>query len=311
VIADQMLPGMVGTDFLQKAARLQPRAERILVTASGRVADAQDAVNLAKVRRFLGKPFHPDELRRVVGEAVHEGALVAIREQLVQELEARNGVLSEAVAMLEARDRALERDLAQRTSAFEDLAQKLEMLSVRDGLTGVFNHRYFQEALAAELERARARRRPVALVMFDIDRFHEFNRMHGYAEGDALLRRVVTALALPLGGSEPEIAARYAADTFAVILRGADLARAQKYAERVVLGVAHPPGSGAAKFSSATIRAGIAIHPAHGDGSEALIASARRALEEAKRHFGGNRAVVTAADTPSAVTSPLLPSAAR
>src|SRR5512140_2713837 len=116
VIADQMLPGMVGTDFLQKAARLQPRAERILVTASGRVADAQDAVNLAKVRRFLGKPFHPDELRRVVGEAVHEGALVAIREQLVQELEARNGVLSEAVAMLEARDRALERDLAQRTS---------------------------------------------------------------------------------------------------------------------------------------------------------------------------------------------------
>lgn len=292
VVADQMLPGMVGVELLQRASQLQPHAARVLVTASGRVSDAQDAINVAKVRRFLSKPFRPDELRRVVGEAVHEAALVSIRDQLVQELKSRNGVLAEALSMLEARDKVLQRDLEQRTAAFTQIAEKLETLAVRDGLTGTFNHRYFQEALAAEVQNARRRRRGLAVVMVDVDCFGHFNREHGYSEGDVLLQRVAEALVSPSKEGEMEIACRYGADVFAVILPGADLPRAQRYAERVVKEIGG--GRDPASPRNATVRAGVALFPSHGATAAELIDAAGKAVETAKTEYGGNRAAVAA-----------------
>lgn len=296
IVADQMLPGMLGTDFLQRAATMQPHAARVLVTASGRVTDAQDAINLAKVRRFLQKPFRPDELRKVVGESVHEAAMIQIRDQLVAELKQRNGVLSEALGLLEEKDRLLRRNLEQRTSALEDIAQRLESLAVRDGLTGTFNHRYFQEALSAELENARRRRRSFALVMVDVDGFRSFNLTHGYAEGDVLLRRVSEALISPPRAGVEEIVARFGGDVFAVILPGADAELARRYTERVVKEVARAPGSERVTSNrTATVSAGVALFPDSAVTEEAMVDTALALVERAKRELGGSAFLIAPA----------------
>ena len=280
VVADHMLPGMTGLDLLQKTMVLQPHAARLLVTASGRISDAQDAINLGKVKRFLSKPFHPQDLRRAVGEAVHEVALASIREQLVKELKDRNGYLSEALRLVESRGKVMERVLEHRTQELHDLVSTLEGLAVRDGLTGTYHHRYFQEALAAELERARRNRKTTALVMVDVNGFRAFNREHGYSAGDALLRRVVEVLPSPdRDASGEEIAARFAADTFAVILGGADADAARRYCDRVEREVSKAAGSAPpAPWSGATVRTGFAVFPADAGTAEQLVEAARRAL---------------------------------
>lgn len=289
IVADQMLPGMLGTDFLRRAATLQPHAARVLVTASGRITDAQDAINLAKVKRFLQKPFRPDELRRVIGESIHEAAMQQIRDQLVAELKQRNGVLSEALGLLEEKDRLLRRSLDQRSAAVEELGQRLESLAVRDGLTGTFNHRYFQEALTAELENARRRRRTFAVVLADLDGFRSYNLTHGYAEGDVLLRRVAEALASPPRAPLGELVARLSEDVFAVILPNADAGTARQYGERIVREVARPAGSDQGVGArGATLSAGIALFPETASTEDGLLDAARGLVERAKRELGGN-----------------------
>lgn len=293
VVADQMLPGMLGTDFLQRAAQMQPHAARILVTASGRITDAQDAINLAKVKRFLQKPFRPDELRRVVGESVHEAAMTQIRDQLVAELKQRNGVLADALSLLEEKGRHLQRNLDQRNAAVEEVAHKLESLAIRDGLTGTFNHRYLQEALVAELDNARRRRRSFALVLVDVDGFRSYNLTHGYAEGDVLLRRIAEAMASPPKSGDNELVARFGGDIFAAILSGADVQRAQRYADRVLREIARVPGSQHnPSLKSATASAGVAMFPGAGERAETLIDAATQAVERAKRDHGGNCSVL-------------------
>ncbi len=282
VVADHMLPGMTGLDLLQKAMTLQPHAARLLVTASGRISDAQNAINLGKVKRFLSKPFHPADLRRAVGEAVHEVALASIRDQLVKELKERNGFLSETLRLVESRGKVMERDLEQRGREIQDLVSKLEGLAIRDGLTGTYNHRYFQEALAEELQAARRHRQNVALVMVDVNGFRAFTRDRGYSAGDAVLRRVAEALPLPPREgetSDQEIAARFAADTFAVVLPRSDAEAARGYCERVQHELSKGAGSGpATPWAGATVRTGFAVFPADGGAPEQLVEAALRAV---------------------------------
>ncbi len=267
VVSDHMLPTMTGVDLLREAATLQPDAARVLVTASTRMDTAQEAVNVAKVKRFLTKPFRTAELIATVGEAIHEVALTQIKTQLVQELKDRNSVLSRAVNALEARD--------------ADLSHKLEQLVLRDPVTGLFTHRYFMEALSAERARSQRTRGSFSLVLFGVDAFRTFNREYGYAEGDHLLRRVARLL-VPL-----ETAARYGGDRFAVLLAGVGREGARATAEQVraqAETLAQSPDSP----GHFTLSAGVVTFPDQGEDEEELVDAAERALIEAKR-AGGNR----------------------
>jgi diguanylate cyclase (GGDEF)-like protein len=261
VVSDHMLPAMTGVDLLRQVAALQPDAARVLVTASSRMDTAQDAVNVAKVKRFLTKPFRTAELIATVGEAIHEAALIQIKAQLVQELKQRNTDLSKAVSSLEARD--------------EGLSRRLEQLALRDTVTGLFTHRFLQETLAAERARAQRTRASFSLVMLDVNDFRGFNREYGFAEGDLLLRRVAGLL------SAWELSARYGADRFAVILPGADAAGAEQVAGsiRAAAGVLARDPQSPGPF---TLRVAVATWPVDGDDEEAMIAAVQRALAAAR-----------------------------
>ena len=91
---------------------------------------------------------------------------------------------------------------------------KLQGLAATDALTGLTNHRGFQEILAAELERARRADRPVALVTLDLDNFKEVNDTHGHPYGDEVLRAVGESLASVV--RDTDTAARVGGEEFAL-----------------------------------------------------------------------------------------------
>jgi diguanylate cyclase (GGDEF)-like protein len=169
-----------------------------------------------------------------------------------------------------------------------ELHQVVQRQAVTDELTGLFNHRRFQEVIAAEVERARRFDQPVGLVMLDIDRFKSFNDTYGHQQGDVVLREV--ARVLRANSREIDEPARYGGEELAVALPQTDLEGAYNLAERVrtaieALRIPRLDGQG---VLSVTASLGAAAIPETADDKDTLIASADAALYRAK-NAGRNR----------------------
>jgi diguanylate cyclase (GGDEF)-like protein len=312
VVSDQNLgDGLMGVDLLKRVAELQPHAARILVTASQKLEDAQKAINEARVNHFLTKPFTEQELKNTVGQAVHNAALLSIRDKMVQELKEQLGlrpakpaagaVARPGVAPPTARAKTPEPRPVDAKVGSQSLIPESERLAFRDGLTGLYNHRYFQEALSAGLVSARRREQKLALVLVDIDGFRRFNLSRGYAEGDKLLRRVAglvnelmeDPVTHARSDNSSEIAARYDWDVFGVVLCNADAERARLYAEKLRKAVEEldiPEGSGSS-IGEVSVTAAVAVFPDHARNEQELISSAEKTLR-ASKESGPDRVVV-------------------
>jgi diguanylate cyclase (GGDEF)-like protein len=310
VVSDQNLgDGLMGVDLLKRVAELQPHAARILVTASQKLEDAQKAINEARVNHFLTKPFTEQELKNTVGQAVHNAALLSIRDKMVQELKEQLGlrpgsakpVAGKPGSPLSTRVKTVEPRPAEAKGASQSLIPESERLAFRDGLTGLYNHRYFQEALSAGLVSARRREQKLALVLVDIDGFRRFNLSRGYAEGDKLLRRVAQMVTEMMedpvtharSDNSSEIAARYDWDVFGVVLCNADVERARLYADKLRKAVEEldfPEGSGSS-MSDVTVTAAVAVFPDQARNEQELISAAEKALRTSKAS-GPNRVVL-------------------
>ncbi len=118
------------------------------------------------------------------------------------------------------------------TSIDSTYAQTLYERSIRDGLTNVYNRRYFDQKLAEELERCSHQNHPLSLVLIDLDKFHELNERYGHPGGDAVLKEVVSRISSQLR-KERDTLARYGGEEFSVILPGANAEQAFEVAERI------------------------------------------------------------------------------
>ncbi len=108
---------------------------------------------------------------------------------------------------------------------------RLRQLSIRDGLTGLYNRRYFYERLAIELERARRYGHPLSCIMTDVDRFKSVNDQYGHIFGDYALRKLAASLAeVP---RKIDIVARYGGEEFVFLLPNTTLEQATHLAQRV------------------------------------------------------------------------------
>ncbi len=166
------------------------------------------------------------------------------------------------------------------------ILQRLRELAITDGLTEVYNHRYFQDRLEMELERAARYSRPVSIAMMDLDGFKRYNDLFGHRQGDRILR--LTALAIQRVVRRVDVVARYGGDEFAVILPETGSLQALVVANRMsnaVLGLEIPASdSGALEKISASI--GVSSYPATAQNREELICQADEALYRAKRNRG-------------------------
>ncbi len=189
-----------------------------------------------------------------------------------------------------------------------EILHTLEMLAITDGLTQVYNHRYFQMRLEEELRRGRRYGQPVSLMLIDADDFKRINDQYGHVSGDEVLRDLAALLRRSV--RETEIVARYGGEEFALILpqTGADQARIA--AERVRANVeAHAFRSADEQPIRLTVSIGIATCPIHGKTSAELVTQADNALYTVKQ-AGRNNLYMAAGAMPRPVAPGNSPSAA-
>ncbi len=221
------------------------------------------------------------------------GALISafVDRRMNHELRIANERLSETQATL-----------LQREKELQEAVVKLEELSNRDGLTSVYNRRFFDMTLITECKRAERANYPISLLLVDVDHFKALNDRYGHLAGDSCLRQIGETLTNTVR-RPPDIVARYGGEEFAVILPYANEKGAAGVGEklrRAILDLKiENENSTVDRFVTLSIGA-CTRHPSHLQSTEdilrtvnEMIHAADEALYSAKRQ-GRNRVLLAA-----------------
>jgi len=284
-----------------KALRpLLARLDASVAATVDRLNDIQmDTMSSVRQKKVVARSVHELALLKIVGifflglcVAGLEGLLLAqsvvhpLRELERGVMRFGDGDLTHRVA-LETRD-----EIEQLATAFNTMAAKLkqtqemlESLSIHDGLTGLYNHREFHRWLEREVARYHRYRRPLSLLMLDIDHFKKVNDTYGHQAGDEVLRAL--AQLLRHGVRTVDKVGRYGGEEFGVLLPETSAERAVIVAthlrQRVEgLEITLPQG----QTLHITISVGVATFDVDAKSEQELVAAADRALYAAKRGGG-------------------------
>ncbi len=160
--------------------------------------------------------------------------------------------------------------------------QNLYDSAVKDGLTGVYNRRYFLERLHAEFQHSARHKRSLGILLFDLDHFKKVNDTHGHRAGDAVLRAVSDAVMKALRGGD--VLARYGGEEFACLLREADRSAAIRFGERLRKTVRDRPVPWEGGRIPVTISVGVVSYDGSNfDSADGIVRAADERLYEAKR----------------------------
>jgi diguanylate cyclase (GGDEF)-like protein len=257
VITDIVMAGRSGLDLLREVRRRAPETIVIIMTSHGTLETATTALREGAYD-FLLKPF--EDLFMI--EAVVRRAMDRIQ--------------------LEDRNRLLARQLETYARELERRNQELKESADRDGLTGLFNRRYFLRALEVETARSSRHGHAFALILLDVDHFKHYNDAHGHPAGDELLRRLSTILRSVQ--REETVCARYGGEEFVLLLpeTGPDGVLSQAERLRRAVEELPLPGAETQPLGRLTISLGVACYPDNGRDAESLVRAADEALYRAK-----------------------------
>lgn len=169
------------------------------------------------------------------------------------------------------------------------LYSEKEHLASRDGLTGVLNHRTFQETFHNEILRAQRYGQVLAVMLMDIDFFKKVNDTHGHPMGDRVLVEVAGVLQQSLRAGI-DVVARYGGEEFVCLLIDVDRKQAAESAERIREAVASKPFESGNQPLHVTISIGVAFFPEDGKRGKDVLERADKALYRAKEN-GRNQVV--------------------
>jgi diguanylate cyclase (GGDEF)-like protein len=188
---------------------------------------------------------------------------------------------------------ATQTELLEMQQQLREANALLSDLSIRDGLTGLFNRRHFDAVFDTEFRRAARTRSAVALLMLDVDRFKLYNDTYGHQQGDECLRQIAHVMEQePRPRRGHDCVARYGGEEFVMVLPDANATDAQHIAESLreavmALGLEHSENGGLV-----TVSVGVCSRaPEIGETCDAMLRDADTALYVAKE-LGRNRVVV-------------------
>ncbi len=171
------------------------------------------------------------------------------------------------------------------------LRERLQNLSVHDGLTGLYNRRYMEETLSREFKAAERDNKPVGVIILDVDFFKKFNDTYGHEAGDIVL--VELAKNLTKNVRKSDVVCRYGGEEFVVVLPGQHIEKVVERAEVIRQCVENDLRI---KYNEhvfqLTISLGAATYPAHGSDYDTVLKAADNALYKAKE--GGRNQTVGA-----------------
>ena len=162
------------------------------------------------------------------------------------------------------------------------LYKKIEKLAITDGLTKVYNHRYFYKRIEEEAERCKRYQSPFSLIMLDLDYFKKFNDKFGHRAGDLALSNV--AGILKESTRTIDVVSRYGGEEFAVVLPETDTASAKMVAERICKAIHDSYFEVACNQPPVhvTVSIGVATSPYDATDTNELIELADKALYHSK-----------------------------
>ncbi len=194
VITDWMMPHLDGPGLCQAIVEHQRGASNpayvILLTSRDSTSDLAHGLG-AGANDFIPKPFKTEELRARLRNGER---ILALQDELIRARE------------------------------------EMRRLAMTDPLTGLFNRRAMLQSLRRDEERMRRERRPLGVVMVDLDYFKQINDRHGHLAGDRVLERVASSLEACIRGGD--YVGRWGGEEFLLVLPGADAVQCAEVAER-------------------------------------------------------------------------------
>lgn len=275
VITDIYMPQMTGLELLTAIKQIDNNSQVIVMTSYASIDTAISTLR-AGAYDYLTKPFEDIELvSKVVRNAAEKIRLEEDANHLVEMLQ-------------------------QKTEQLEAANSHLRKLAARDGLTGLYNHRYFQESLTAELHRANRYERPFSLLFIDLDYFKNYNDTLGHLKGDKLLTDLANLFTESF--RRTDIICRYGGDEFAVILPETSKQETRSIAAKLHEQVANHPFQGceALPRNQVTISIGFATYGEDGTTAEDLLHHADQIMYAAKKnrgHFGEPEKIYSAVNS--------------
>jgi two-component system cell cycle response regulator len=206
-----------------------------------------------------------------------------------------------------------------RCVALDERHKRLQKLAITDDLTGVYNARWFRHFLDRILEKARQKRFPVTLLLFDIDNFKRYNDTYGHGVGDEILRQTATLMRRCC--RDHDLVARISGDEFAVVFWDNEPPRVPRDPSAVAPSrVPQTPLQIADRFrrllqskeftalgpqgqGKLTISGGLAVYPYDAQTPHDLIQAADRALMFGAKK-GGKNSVFLVGDEPDEAINP-------
>lgn len=166
------------------------------------------------------------------------------------------------------------------------LQTELREQALHDPQTNLYNRRYLSETLERDLARMKREKKPLSVIMMDIDHFKIINDTYGHPMGDQFLAKIAEVILSHTRGSD--IACRYGGEEFLLVMPGATPKSAIKRAEDIRLACAEIRIPHQKKSLKVTLSFGVAAYPTHGKNAEEIIANADAALYDSK-HNGRNK----------------------
>lgn len=265
VMTDIFMGEMTGVELLHEIKDLEPNTQVVIMTSNASLESATAALR-SGAYDYLQKPFEDlDSISAVIDRAAEKVDLIRQSESMLD-------------------------GLKRNAQELETLNSQLATLATKDALTGLFNRRYFLEALEHELANSKRHGRKFSLLFIDLDRFKRYNDTFGHPAGDDLLKGVAE-LICRISRSTTTVA-RYGGEEFILLVPETPKAGAAIFAERLRRRVEERVWheSDCQTPGRVTLSVGVSTYPEDGTDSRTLISRADEAMYQAKEN-GRNQVI--------------------